>query len=128
MPEITVTLSLSPEKIRAFTYNELEMKLSAITTDSELYWIECIYDVPAPLSLAPDKSLITAKSLIGILQKGELREKRVKIYASNDVYPNTYLLKVTLYLYDKDGAISERKEYTKEIECSEANAKVLQSP
>ncbi|MDE1850288.1 MAG: hypothetical protein KGH54_00640 [Candidatus Micrarchaeota archaeon] len=128
MPEITATLSLSSERIRAFTYNELEMKLSVTTNDSELYWVECIYDVPAPLSLAPDKSLTTAKSLVGILQRGEAREKRVKIYASNEVYPNTYTIKVTLYLYDKDGAISERKEYTKEIECGEGNAQVLQSP
>lgn len=128
MPEISVELSSLPERIRPFTYNELEVRLSIATDAAEPYWAECVYEVPPPLSLAPDKSLVMAKSLVGILQKGEKREKRVKVYASNDVYPNTYPLKVTLYLYDKDGAISERKEYTKEIECGEANAKVLQSP
>ncbi|MDE1827572.1 MAG: hypothetical protein KGH65_00195 [Candidatus Micrarchaeota archaeon] len=127
MPEITVALALNSDRLRAFTYNEIELKLSVATLDAEPYWVECVYEVPHPLSLAPDKSLLTAKSLIGILQKAQPREKRVKIYASNEVYPSTYTLKVTLYLYDKDGAISERKEYAKEIECSEGNAKVLQS-
>lgn len=128
MPEIAATLSFSAEKIRAFTYNEFDMRLAVGTNDIDPYWAECVYEVPSPLSLAPDKNLTTAKSLIGILQKGITREKRVKIYAGSEVYPSTYTIKVTLYLYDKDGAISERKEYTKEIECSEANAKVLQSP
>jgi len=128
MPEFATTLSLTSEKIKAFTYNEFEMNLAIITDDAEPYWVEALYEVPVPLTLAPDKSLVTAKGLIGILQKGEKREKRVKIYTSSDVYPNIYKIKVTLYIYDKDGAISERKEYTKELECSEENAKVLQSP
>ncbi|MGI0141080.1 MAG: hypothetical protein ACREBF_00300 [Candidatus Micrarchaeales archaeon] len=128
MPEISANLSLTIDKIKAFTYNELEIKVSLATLDPEPYWAECVYEVPQPLSLAPDKSLTTAKSLIGIIQKGETREKRAKIYTSSEVYPDTYKIKLTLYLYDKGGAISERKEYFKELECGEANAQILQSP
>lgn len=127
MPEITATLSLTVEKIKAFTYNEIELNLAISTKDQEPYWLEAVYEVPAPLSLAPDKSLLTAKTLIGILEKEETRQKRAKIYAGNDAYPEIYKLKVTLYIYDKDGAISERKEYVKEVECADMVPKIPQN-
>ena len=127
MPEITVQIGASVDKLRAFTYNELELNLRVATTEPEPYWIEVIYEVPSPLSLAPDKHLPTGKGLIGILQKDEVKEKRVKIFAGSEVYPSTYNVKVTLYAYDKDGAIAERKDYFKELECTEAS-KVAQTP
>lgn len=128
MPEIKASLSLAPERIKPFGYVELDLNLSISTTGSEPYWIEAVYEIPSPLSLAPDKNLSTAKALIGILQPGETREKRVKLYAGSETYPEIYKIKVTLYLYDKDGAISERKEYIKELECAEVSAKAMQSP
>ncbi|MDE1825206.1 MAG: hypothetical protein KGH61_00785 [Candidatus Micrarchaeota archaeon] len=120
MPEITVQMVSSAEKIRAFTYNEIELNLKIAIAEQDPYWVEAVYEVPAPLSLAPDKSLPTGKGLIGILQKDSAKEKRVKIFAGSEVYPSTYKVKVTLYVYDKDGAIAERKEYSKELECIEA--------
>ena len=127
MPEISAVLEVSPDSIKAFRSNELDMHLSFTMAEDEHYWLECVLEVPPPLSLAPDKSLLNGKLLIGILEKDAPKEKRLKIFSSNDVYPNTYKIKVTLYVYDKDGAISERKEYFKELECGDENAKVLQS-
>ncbi|HVA82585.1 MAG TPA: hypothetical protein VNF06_00275 [Candidatus Aquilonibacter sp.] len=128
MPEIQASLTLAPERIKPFGYIELELNLSISTDSPEPYWIEAVYEIPSPLSLAPDKNLSTAKALIGILQKGETREKRIKLYAGSETYPEIYKIKVTLYFYDKDGAISERKEYIKELECAEVSAKVVQTP
>ncbi|MDE1846093.1 MAG: hypothetical protein KGH53_02325 [Candidatus Micrarchaeota archaeon] len=126
MPEMEAAVSIVPERIRPFSYTELELNLSLSTKSAEPYWVEAVYEVPAPLSLAPDKNLSTAKALIGILSSGEQREKRVKVYAGSDTYPEIYKIKVTLFIYDKDGAISERKEYIKELECAEVSAKVAQ--
>ena len=128
MPEINTTLALTQDKIKAFTINELELKMQVGTDSTEPHWVECVYEVPMPLSLAPDKSLLTAKSLIGIIGAQMPKEKRVKIYSKNDVYPSTYTIKATLFIYDKDGAIAERKEYTTELECGETNAQILQNP
>ena len=127
MPEINVSLDASTNEIKAFTFNEFEVRLSLSTKDADPYWVESVFEVPQPLSLAPDKPLYTGKSPIGILEKQTVKEKRVKVWAGNDVYPNTYKIKVTLFIYDKDGAITERKEYFKELECSETN-QVLQNP
>ncbi|MDE1855674.1 MAG: hypothetical protein KGH49_00315 [Candidatus Micrarchaeota archaeon] len=128
MPEINAALALTSDKIKAFTINELELNIAVGTADTEPYWVECVYEVPMPLSLAPDKSLLTAKSLVGIISVEAQKEKRVKIYSRNDVYPSVYTIKATLFVYDKDGAIAERKEYTKELECGETNAQILQNP
>lgn len=127
MPEIEVKLDLSPEKIRPFAFKELDLVLTVSTKEEGRYWLEGIFDVPAPLSLAPDKILDSGKILLGILGKDNSKEKKVKIFAANDVYPETYKIKVTLFIYDSDGAISERREYFKELECGEEDAKVLQS-
>lgn len=127
MPEIEAKLEISPEKIKPFAFKELDLNFTVNTKDEGKYWLECVFDVPAPLSLAPDKSLQTGKVLLGIIDKDIIKEKKVKIFAANDVYPETYKIKATLFVYDSDGAISERKEYLKELECSEADAKILQS-
>ena len=127
MPEINATLDILPEKIKPFAFKELDMSLKVDTKEEGRYWLECIFDVPTPLSLAPDKELQNGKVLIGILDKENPREKKVKICAANDVYPDTYKIRATLFVYDSDGAIAERKEYAKELECGEADAKVLQN-
>ena len=128
MAEINATFEVTPEKIKAFTFNELNLDVSISTTDSEKYWLEAVFEVPYPLSLAPDKNLTAGKILLGILDKDSKKGKKVKIFAANDVYPNTYKVKMTLFIYDKEGVIAERKEYSKELECGEAGAKVLQNP
>lgn len=126
MAQVDASISLSQERIRAFVYSEFELNLSISSSDRDPYWAEAVYEVPSPLSLAPDKALQSAKSLVGILQNSETRQKRVKIYAGNETYPEIYKIKITIFLYDNDGAISERKEYVKEIECADI-AKVPQN-
>jgi len=127
MPEIEAKLELSPEKIKPFAFKELDLVLTVNTKEEGKYWIECVFNVPAPLSLAPDKVLDTGKVLLGILDKNNSKEKKLKIFAANDVYPETYKIRATLFIYDSDGAISERQEYSKELECSEEDAKILQN-
>lgn len=126
MPQLTVKLEVLPQRIKPFTFNEMEVKILLNTSETEPYWVECVFEAPAPLSLAPDKILMSGKSLVGILEKGVDKERRVKLFAQNDVYPDTYRIKSTLYIYDKDGAISERKDYYVELECGELNTKILQ--
>ena len=128
MPEINADLTLNLERIKAFTSNEFELTLKASTTSAEPCWVEAVFEVPPPLTLAPDKPLTTGKSLVGIVSAGKAKEKKIKIYSGNDVYPDTYKIKATLYAYDADGAIAERKDFYRELECGEANAQVLQSP
>ncbi len=125
MLQIQSQIQIMPEHMKAFSFNEAEMKITLSTNGESACWVEATVAVPRPLSLAPDRSLETGKMLFGILSNGAEREKRVKIFANGDVYPNIYSVKITLFIYDESGAISERMEISKDIECSDQNAKVL---
>ncbi len=125
MPQIQSQIQIMPEHMKAFAFNEAEMKITLSTNGTNACWVEATVAVPKPLSLAPDRALETGKMLFGILGNGAEREKKVKIFAKGDVYPNIYNVKITLFVYDESGAISERMEINKEIECSDQNAKVL---
>lgn len=127
MADVSVRFEVTPQKIKPFTFNELELRMIISTKDQDPYWAECVFEVPHPLSLAPDKILLSGKSLVGILQSELDKEKMIKVFATSTTYPSIYRIKSTLYLYDKDGAIAERKEYYTELECGETNAQILQN-
>ncbi len=122
MPQIQSQIQVAPEYMKPFVFNEVEMKIVLGSNSSDLCWVEGTVEVPDPLSLAPDRNLGKGKMLFGILRDGIVREKRVKIFAKGDVYPNIYTIKITLFIYDETGAISDRVEIRKDIECSDQNA------
>ncbi len=125
MTEIQSQIQIIPEHLRPFVFNEAELHITLSTNSVSSCWVEATVTVPRPLSLAPDRDLETGKMLFGILGQGKSQEKRVKVFAKGDIYPNIYDVKITLFVYDENGAISERMEISKEIECSEENAEVL---
>ncbi len=127
MVDIEVGAQLVPEKFKALQFNEAELHLDVVSKDPNPYWVECAVEVQFPLSLAPDKNVPVGRTLIGIFSSGTKREKRVKIFTGSNAQPSTYHIKVTFYVYDADGAIADRKEVQKEVECKnvDLNAKVL---
>jgi hypothetical protein len=128
MADIKTDISIAPERLTAAEFNEADMKFSVENVGEGVYWVECMIEVQQPLSLAPDRILTIGKTLVGIIGQGHKREKRQKLYASKNLKPGSYNLKLTFYMYDEDGVIADRKEHLKEIECVDPvsqNAKVL---
>ncbi len=125
MPEITVQFTNLPSEMKAFRYNELEAKISVESGDKEAYWVEAMITVPPPLSLAPAESLEKAKTTLGILTQGKRKEKRFKIFAQNNVYPYIYKVTATLFIYDEEGVVVDRRDYYDEIQCNDLDAKIL---
>lgn len=124
---ISVDFEVKPERLKAFAHNEAELQFTVSTSDQGVYWVECLIEAPSLISLAPHKSLDKGKMLIGIVGKGEKLEKKIKFFANNGIYPDTYGLKFTFLVYDKDAAITERVTHTKKIECVEAANAAVQS-
>ncbi|MGC8538370.1 MAG: hypothetical protein ACP5MK_00690 [Candidatus Micrarchaeia archaeon] len=121
---ITVHSRAEPEKIKAFRTGSNDIILNVSTTDSGPFWVEGIFDIEPPLSFAPDQQIKTAKSTVGIVWDKHSVDKRIKVFSQSNVYPNTYKMKITFFIYDKDAVISDRVEHTVEIECV-GDAKVL---
>ena len=125
--KIEVGANIIPDKFKALQFNEAELYLHVESKDHNTHWIECAVEVQFPMSLAPDKRIPIGRTLIGIFHEGVKKEKRVKIFTGSDALPSTYKIKLTFYIYDQDGAIEDRKEILKEVECMsvDLNAKVL---
>jgi hypothetical protein len=122
MSSFSVSITSIPEGMKSFRRNELELTLSVIadeTTKPVNYWVEAIVNVPHMISLAPDRYLENGKILMGIISNGSTKEKRFKLFANNNIYPDTYKINLTLLFYDNEGAVAERQDIIKEIVCSD---------
>lgn len=107
-----------PEVLAANKKNEATMHLTVTSGENQLnYWCECDILVSHPLSLAPDKELDVGRTRVGILRPNKRIEKQIKLYTRPNNFPDTYNVKVTVYLYDEDGAIAERFEQSEIIKC-----------
>jgi hypothetical protein len=115
MVEIDMSVGSSPSMLKAFSFNEADITFSIQSGEDAVRWVECIIEVQPPLSLAPDKRLLLGKTLVGILSSSHRLEKRVKLYTDVNTAPGSYEIKLTVYMYDEDGAISDRKDFYKEI-------------
>jgi hypothetical protein len=128
MPILEIKIENSPEKLVAFRRNEINCVAKfSISEANGNYWVEALVEVDHPLSLAPDRQLKLGKINVGIFNGSSHKEKRFKIFSNNDIYPDTFSLKVTALIYDEDGAVADRKEIKHEIVCSDENGKILQS-
>lgn len=74
-------------------------------------------NVKPPLSLSHDGELNTGKTRVGMVGPSQSRSKKVKIFTRPNSTPGSYHLGVIAYMYDEDGAISERVEKKEDVEC-----------
>jgi len=131
MPNLELSIESNPQELMAFRRNELDVKLKFALSDvdpSSSYWVETLVEVEPPISLAPDRSLKLGKINVGILSNGVVKEKRFKIFSNNDIYPDTFRIKITTLIYDSDGAVADRKEVKYDVTCinkGEKDGKVL---
>ena len=107
----------SPIRMAAYVRNEVEMDVLVRNEGEEPRWVECDVAVPDAVSLAPDRSLSKGRMRIGIvLPRGRI-SKKMKIYGGASSYPDTYAIRLTVFGYGADGAISERYELKSELRC-----------
>ena len=118
MGNVDVEVSFVPEKLRAFSRNELQMSITLKNIGSETYWGECDVVLAPPLSLSHDSELNIGRTRVGILNPGLGASKPVKIYTRPNNYPDDYKFSIVAYIYDSDGAISERVEKKLSIPCA----------
>ncbi len=118
MPSASVETRFEPVSLKANDKNEAIMYISVnATNSSKTYWCECDILVSPPLSLAHDKELDVGRTRVGILKPEGRLEKQVKLYTRPNNFPDSYPVSITTYLYDEDGAISERIEQREKIKC-----------
>jgi len=131
MPTLELSVESNPQELIAFRRNELDFKIKFVLSNvdsNSAYWVETLVEVEPPISLAPDRPLKLGKINVGILSNGAVKEKRFKIFSNNDIYPDTFQIKITTLMYDSDGAVAERKEVKHDIVCvnkGEKDGKVL---
>ncbi len=120
MSDLSVSAKFAPEKLKAYAKNEATMVISLGNANkNNHYWCECDVNVKSPLSLAHDRELDTGRTRIGIVHPESTIEKQIKIYTRPNNFPDDYAIKITAYVYDQDGAISERIELPVKIECAD---------
>jgi hypothetical protein len=118
MAMVKIDMKFEPEVLANTTRSEITAKLTVSSESEKEHWCECDITVSPPLSLAPDKTLNLGRTRIGILKKGKKPlEKTVKIYMAPHMAKHDYLVNVTAYLYDEDGAIAERMDTSQAIRC-----------
>ncbi|MGB9732591.1 MAG: hypothetical protein ACP5P2_00635 [Candidatus Micrarchaeia archaeon] len=126
MPALDINIESTPDRLRPFRRNEVDFTARfSMSPGKEHYWIEALVEVEPPLSLAPDRHLKMGKINVGILSEGLSKEKRFKVFSNNDIFPNTFTLRITALVYDGDGAVADRKEVKYELECSDKDGKIL---
>ncbi|MGC8662300.1 MAG: hypothetical protein ACP5RT_00750 [Candidatus Micrarchaeia archaeon] len=121
--KISISTNSNPTEIPAFRKNEVNFSVKfGIDNSTGPYWLEAIISVPHPLSLAPDRQLNDGKMNVGILA-GDNKEKKFKVFSNNNIYPNTFTIKITALAYDTDGAVAAREEAKYELDCIDKNTK-----
>ncbi|MDE1869162.1 MAG: hypothetical protein KGH60_04340 [Candidatus Micrarchaeota archaeon] len=118
MPVLSISAAFEPNQLKAFKRTDAVMKLAFANSNAEkAYWCECDISVKSPLSLAPDKELGKGRAKVGIIMPGKSREKPIKLYTTPNNFAGDYDIKMTVYVYDEDGAIAERFEKVESIKC-----------
>ena len=118
--DIEIGVKFEPEALRANTRNEAFLIISATNGSSTApYWCECEVSVKSPLSLAVDRELEMGRTRIGIAIPGGLIEKKIKLFTRPNNFVDDYPISIVAYIYETDGAISERIEKKAFIQCRE---------
>ncbi len=127
MSDVEVSIDFAPSKLKAFSRNEMQMNIILKNSGANIYWSECEVVVSSPLSLAHDTELNTGRTRMGLLKPLSSISRPIRIYTRPNNYPDNYKFSIVAYIYDGDGAISERLEKKMEIACvSEESTKAVQ--
>jgi len=117
MPEFNISTSFHPLRLTAYSRSEVELRVEIENKGEEPYWTECVVEVPDVLSLVPDKDVRKGKIRVGIIAPEEIMTGKCKIYSTARTYPDIFTLKVTIFGYGRDGAISVRDEKRIDLRC-----------
>ena len=118
MPIAKVKVGFEPDILKGSNRSEFTLKLSVSAPDAtKEYWCECDIVANKPLTLAHDKDLHIGRTRVGILNSERTIEKQVKLYTMPGMSVEEYMVSVTTYLYDEDGAITERYDTSGIIRC-----------
>ena len=118
MPQNTIDIRFESTLPSASLRNEVYMIMEVKNCDAaKTYWCECEINVKPPLSLSHDGGLDRGKTRIGIITPLSSRTKKVKIFAPPNNQSDSYHLGVIAYMYDEEGAISERLERREDVKC-----------
>lgn len=127
MANTEIRVDFTPSKLKAYAKNEVVATISVKNmSDVNTYWCECEVKAMPPLSLAHDSELTTGRIRIGILKPKDTIRKQAKVYTRPNNYPDEYKMSVISFIYDGDGAISERNEHSEHITCVEETARNIQ--
>lgn len=107
----------TPIRMAAFARNEVELEVIVRNEGSEPLWVEADLTIPEAISLAPDKMLTHGRMRIGIAMPREKISKKIRIFGGASSYPDTYVLRLTLFGFGKDGTIAERCELRADLRC-----------
>lgn len=106
-----------PIRLNAHMRNEVELSIEIENTGEQSCWTECDVIVPEALSLAPNRELQKGRLRIGIIAPGEILTGKCKLYGGANSYPDVYTIKLVVYGFGKDGAITQREEKKAELRC-----------
>ncbi|MEM0154210.1 MAG: hypothetical protein QW814_00020 [Methanothrix sp.] len=123
MATVELKTSFEPKLLKAFMKNEFKMKVEFRNSNPErMYWCESDIIAKAPLSLAHDMPMENGRIRVGLLKPNSTMNKVVNLYTLPNNFPDNYRINFVVYLYDEDGAISDRIEETASIECRQNKA------
>ena len=118
MEHIDLSVEFEPAQLKSNAKNEAFLVLKLKNKDgSKTFWCECDVSAQHPLSLAHDKQLELGRTRIGIVTPGKTIEKKVRVYTRPNNFAGSYGLDVTVYAYDEEGVIAERREHHETVEC-----------
>ena len=120
MGNVEIKIEFAPSRLKAFAKNEAIATISVKNlSDVNTYWCECDVNVAFPLSLAHDSELALGRIRVAILKPNGIIRKQVKVYTRPNNYPDEYKMSVVSFIYDEDGAISERSEHREHVPCTD---------
>ena len=117
---LNIATHFSPIRMAAYVRNDVEMEVSVRNEGESPRWVECDITLPEAVSLAPDRMLSKGRMRIGIALPREKISKKIKIYGGASSYPDTYVVRLAVFGYGKDGTIEERYELKSELRCEKA--------
>ncbi|MDE1865322.1 MAG: hypothetical protein KGH94_01625 [Candidatus Micrarchaeota archaeon] len=119
----TVKIAFEPELVDRSKAGEVNMKMEfCAPAAKKAYWCACEIQVRSPLSLSHDVFLDKVGMRVGILSPSKKSiQKQVKLFSTPSISTNDYLVTVTTYLYDDEGAIEERHDTSEVIRCGVQN-------
>jgi len=120
MGTLAPTTHFSPIRMTAYIRNEVEMEIAVRNEGNAARWVECDVSLPEAVSLAPDRMLTKGRMRVGIVLPGGKISKKIKIYGGASSYPDTYVLRLTIFGYSESGVVEERYDIKADLRCERA--------